>query len=309
MNRTIQPKTRQRFADVTLLLVAFVWGTTFVLVENAIAFLPPFLFNAIRFLLASGSLFLVIFVFYRQLLKQLDRKLIIAGGILGVWLFAGYLFQTVGLVYTSSSKAGFITGLSVVLVPLFSFFILKQKITYNAAGGILLATIGLYLLTLGDLAGFNVGDLFVLFCALSFALQIVLTGKFAPHYNPLLLALIQIATVALLSTIGAGFKGEWSLLTQNPSVLLEPTIVWALLICAIPATVFAFVAQTELQRYTTPTRVALIFATEPVFAALTDVWWNQVLLSHIAVSGCLLILSGMIISEIKWRGKTNETVV
>jgi drug/metabolite transporter (DMT)-like permease len=302
-------KTKPLIADLILLLVAIVWGATFVLVENAIAFLPPFLFNGIRFLLASLSLLIILLIFYRRQLMAIDWKLVLAGVILGIWLFSGYLFQTVGLLYTSSSKAGFITGLSVVMVPLFSFFLLKQRISFNAALGVVVATAGLYLLTVGDISGLNLGDILVFFCAISFALQIVLTGKYAPHHATLILAFVQIATVAVLSSIGAALKGEWTVLASNPSVLLEPVVIWALLICAIPATAFAFVAQTELQAYTTPTRVALIFATEPVFAAITDGWWNNNWLSYIGLFGCLLILGGMILSELKFRWKSKSDMV
>lgn len=303
-------KNRPLLADFILLLIAFVWGATFVLVENAIAFLPPFLFNALRFTLASVSLFIVIFIFYRRQLMVIDWKLMIAGVILGVWLFSGYLFQTAGLLYTSSSKAGFITGLSVVLVPLFSFIIMKQKISINAALGIIVATAGLYLLTAGDVSGVNLGDMLVFFCAISFALQIVLTGKYAPQFPALILAFVQISTVALLSCIGAAFQNEWNIVLDSPDILLENVVLWALLICALPATVFAFVAQTELQTYTTPTRVALIFATEPVFAGLTDGLWNQNWLSSLGVIGCLLILAGMILSELKFTwGEKNAKII
>lgn len=296
-------------ADLILLLVAFVWGTTFVLVESAIVFLPPFLFNSIRFLFASFSLLLILLIFYRRLLQTIDWKLIGAGILLGIWLFSGYLFQTVGLIYTTSSKAGFITGLSVVLVPLFSYFLLKQRISRNALLGVILATFGLYLLTFGDVTGVNLGDLLVLFCAISFALQIVCTGKYAPHFATLTLAFVQIMTVAVLSSLGAIITGEWFVLAEQPLLLLEPVVLFALLICAIPATAFAFVAQTELQKYTTPTRVALIFATEPVFAAITDTWWNGRWLSIIGITGCLFILGGMILAELKWRAKQHATII
>jgi drug/metabolite transporter (DMT)-like permease len=302
-------KKNKWFADLILLLVAFVWGTTFVLVENAIVFLPPFLFNSLRFLFASFSLLLILLIFYRRLFQAIDWKLVGAGVVLGVWLFSGYLFQTVGLIYTTSSKAGFITGLSVVLVPLFSYFLLKHKIGRNALLGVLLATTGLYLLTFGDVTGVNLGDLLVLFCAISFALQIVFTGKYAPHFPTLMLAFVQIMTVGILSTIGAFITGEWLVLADQPMLLLEPVVLFALLICAIPATAFAFVAQTELQRYTTPTRVALIFATEPVFAAITDTWWNGRWLSSIGITGCLLILGGMILAELKWRVKHRAAII
>lgn len=290
-------------ANFILLLIAFIWGGTFVLVENAISFFPPFLFNSVRFWLAAAALWLIIGTSYRAQLSQISKHLILAGFILGVCLFAGFITQTIGLIYTTSGKAGFITGLNVVLVPFLSSLLLKIKLKKNALLGICLSTIGLYLLAFGDLSAFNQGDLYVLLCALFFALQIVLTSKYAPHYPTLILATIQVTTVALLCSLGSLFNGEWNILFGEIHLLLEPAVFWALLICALLATAFAYVAQTELQRFTTPTQVALIFATEPVFAALADYWWNGRILPTLSLLGCLFILLGMILAELEGKGK------
>lgn len=296
-------KKKTTIANLILLSVAFVWGATFVLVEHAIAFFPPFLFNSIRFLLAAITLWLIIIIFFSNQIKQINMKMIGAGVILGIWLFGGFMSQTIGLLYTTSGKAGFITGLSVVLVPIFSYFLLKLKLKKNAVIGISISTVGLYLLTFGDIAGVNIGDLFVFFCAIFFALQIVFTGKYAPHYATLVLATVQISTVAVFCIIGAIMNGEWAVLRENPHFLFEPAVLWGIIICALLATSFAYVAQTELQKFSTPTQVALIFATEPVFAALADFLWNDRWLTTISLLGCLFILGGMILSELQWGGK------
>ncbi|RXT14679.1 DMT family transporter [Ammoniphilus sp. CFH 90114] len=285
-------------ADLSLLLVAFVWGTTFVIVQNAISTLPPHAFNAIRFLLASGLLFLFILLFYREQLRAFSKKMIGSGIVLGIWLFGGYAFQTVGLLYTTSSKAGFITGLSIVLVPLFSLMLLKQRPKWPAIIGVLVATIGLYLLTLSDSLNMNNGDFLVFLCAICFAMQIIFTGKYAPSYPALPLALIQIFTVSVLSA-GASFLFENGQTYLNKDILTQNHVLWALLITAGPATALAFLTQTICQRFTTPTRVALIFAMEPVFAALAAFIWTDEVLGFKALSGCLLIFIGMILSELQ----------
>lgn len=285
-------------ADGILLLVALVWGATFVIVQNAIATLPPLTFNGIRFFLASVFLFLFLLMFYRVQLRQLNSKLILSGVILGVWLFSGYAFQTIGLLYTSSSKAGFITGLSVVLVPVFALFLLKQRPKIPAVIGIALATVGLYLLTLGDTLNVNQGDLLVFMGAVSFAFQIIFTGRYAPHFPSLALAFVQILTVAVLSGGAAFFFEDWRT-TLTWEALTTPVIYWALLVTAIPATALAFLAQTECQRFTTATRVALIFAMEPVFAAVTAYLFNEEVLSGRALVGCLFIFIGMILAELQ----------
>jgi drug/metabolite transporter (DMT)-like permease len=193
------------FADVSLLLVAFVWGTTFVLVQNAIAFLEPFSFNGVRFFMAAFLLGGWLVIFEREQLKKINKKLLISGIIMGLFLFIGYAFQTIGLLHTTSSKAGFITGLSVVMVPVFSFMLLKIKPGFNAIIGVSIATAGLYLLTMTDKVSLNIGDAYVLICAVGFALHIIFTGKYSSKYPALLLTVIQVGTVALLSGIFAFF--------------------------------------------------------------------------------------------------------
>ena len=292
-------------ADLLLLFVAFIWGATFVLVQNAIAILPPFTFNAVRFLLAGIPL-LIILLFLRK--KQgnasVDKKVVFAGTILGVWLFFGYGLQTLGLVYTTSSKAGFITGLSVVLVPIICFLWLKEKIHKQAIIGVSIATVGLYFLTMFDYLAFNIGDFFVLLCAVSFAVHIVLTGKFTKVYTAITLTTVQIFTVAILSMISSVlFEQPWLLRAHD---LLHTEVIFALLICAFLATTVAFFIQTHVQKFTSPTRVALIFAMEPVFAAITAYLWANERLSTFAVVGCIFIFVGMLLAEIPLKKKKVE---
>jgi drug/metabolite transporter (DMT)-like permease len=284
-------------ADFSLLFVALIWGATFVVVQNAISFLEPLTFNAVRFTIAAILLALWLLLFERKQLKSLNYKLVGAGLILGFWLFIGYGFQTLGLVYTSSSKAAFITGLSVVMVPLFTIFLLRKRLSLNAYIGVITATVGLYLLTMTDVSGLNLGDGLVFICAIGFALQILLTGKYTSQYPTLLLTVIQITTVAVLSAISSLLFENW---TQafKPSVLFTSEVALALVITAVFATAIAYLIQTNFQKYTTPTRVALIFAMEPVFAAITGYMWAGDRLSISAMLGCLLIFAGMIFAEI-----------
>ncbi len=284
-------------ADAILLFVTLVWGTTFVVVQNAINTLPPLTFNSIRFFIASVFLFVFLIMFYRQQIRQINGKLMVAGFILGTLLFLGYAFQTVGLLYTTSSKAGFITGLSVVMVPVFAFFILRQHPKLSAILGILIATIGLYFLTMSNTMAVNKGDIFVFLCAISFALQIIYTGRYAPHFPSLALALLQILTVSILSGLGSLVFEDWHA-ALRPAVMMNPTVYWALLITAIPATALAFLAQTKCQKFTTPTRVALIFSMEPVFAAVTSYFFSSDVLTGRSLVGCLFIFIGMILAEL-----------
>lgn len=285
------------FADISLLLVTLIWGSTFVLVQNAIASLEPFSFNGLRFLIAAVILIVCLLIFDRKQLKQMNKKLILSGVIIGFWLFLGYATQTIGLLYTTSSKAGFITGLNVVFVPLISMFLMKQYPSRNAVLGVLVATIGLFLLTMTDVTSLNKGDGIVFLCAISFALQIILTGKYSSNYPTLLLTIIQISTCSIFSIISAFIFEDWKR-SLDVHILLSYNVLIALLITSILATAVAFYVQTTFQKYTTATRVALIFAMEPVFAAITGYFWADERLSISALFGCILIFAGMIFAEV-----------
>lgn len=298
-------------ADASLLAVTFVWGTTFVVVQNALAFLEPLSFNAVRFSLAGLFLLAWLVIFHRSLFRHYTLPLIRAGIWMGLWLFSGYALQTIGLLYTTSSKAGFITGLSVVLVPLFSFLFLKQKPSVNAIIGAVTAAAGLYFLTIGDSKWtFNRGDVLVFFCAISFAMHIIVTGKYSAHYSSVLLTMTQIFTVAAMCTIFA-FLFEDETQIWNAAILQKREVWTALLITSLLATTAAFFIQTNFQKYTTATRVALIFAMEPVFAAITAYIWAGERLTASALIGCIGILFGMIFAELPaafifkkwWRAK------
>jgi drug/metabolite transporter (DMT)-like permease len=284
-------------SDLILLFVTLVWGATFVLVKNAVALLPPFTFNAVRFLFASLVLALLLWGMNRSMWRMLNRDLIKAGIQIGIWLFAGYAFQTFGLMYTTSSKAGFITGLSVVLVPLFSFWLLRQKIRKPTIAGVCIATLGLSLLSFNKRESVNGGDLLVFLCAVSFAMHIITVGRFASRYSSFLLGFVQILTVGVLNVLAALIFENWQMAFKR-EILFAPNVLYALLVTSVFATAFAFVAQTQFQKFTTATRTALIFSMEPVFAAITAYLWAHELLSPQAILGSICILAGMILAEL-----------
>ncbi len=275
-------------ADGSLIVVAAVWGLTFVTVKNAIVLLPPFSFNFYRFSLAA----LVMFLFALPQWQKMNKSTVKAGLLLGVFLFAGYSFQTVGLLYTSASHAGFITGLSVVFVPLISTYISRQWPGTGVIIGVVCATVGLAFFSAGDLFRFNLGDILVMFCAVSFALHIIFVGRYSPHHSTVWLVTWQIAAVALLSGLSAFF--------YESGISQFTPVVWpALIITALLATCLAFFTQNYMQRFTSPSHTAIIFTTEPVFAALFAVWLLQEKLTTGAYWGGAFILTGMLLSEFR----------
>ncbi|MGV2805387.1 EamA family transporter, partial [Clostridium perfringens] len=191
---------RSRIADLSLLLVAMMWGSTFLIVQHAVRVLPPMAFNSVRFLGAALLLVLIITLFYRSQWKLISGKMLLHACLLGLFLFIGYAFQTAGLLYTTTSNTGFITGLSVVLVPFISYALLKHSISRFTWISALLAAAGLYLLTFtGSGMSLNKGDLLVFVCAIGFALHIGYTGVYAGRYHALLLAALQMAVVGVFS--------------------------------------------------------------------------------------------------------------
>ncbi|WP_338036983.1 MULTISPECIES: DMT family transporter [Metabacillus] len=287
-------------ADLSLLLVAFIWGSTFVIVQKAIHFMPPHFFNGIRFFAAAVILTMISI---RVTRFRLSKDTLLAGMSLGVFLFLGYAFQTVGLLYTTSSKTGFITGLSVMIVPLLSIWLLRErarKTVYFAAG---LGTAGLYLLTLSDFSSLNIGDLLVLFCAAAFALHIIFTGRFSGSHDAWMLTIVQLSTVSILSFLASGVF-EAANVKENFGSMFTFEVLFALIITALFATAFAFFVQTKLQQYTTASRVALIYASEPVFAALTAFIFIGERMTVYGMIGCLLILAAMLTAE--WKQNSTE---
>ncbi|PEB41105.1 DMT family transporter [Bacillus pseudomycoides] len=289
-------------APLALLFVSFIWGATFVVVQNAMSFLGPFTFNGIRFLFAGIILLFVQFIFSKKTSKQEVQYSSIAGLIIGFFLFIGYLLQTFGLLYTTSSKAGFLTGLSIVMVPILSFIFLKQRVTPFIILGITAATAGLYLLTAGDSFQLNIGDILVLGCAIAFAAHILINGVFSKKISPLLLSTSQVLSVGIFSSICAFLFEDWKKLFLI-SLWTNSAFLFALLATSVFATSIAFFIQTAAQKHTSPTRVAIIFAMEPVFAALTGVLVANEQLSIPTVLGCLCIFLGMIFVELPSKAK------
>ncbi|MDH6674631.1 drug/metabolite transporter (DMT)-like permease [Paenibacillus sp. LBL] len=291
---------RARIADLSLLVVAMMWGSTFLIVQHAVRVLPPMAFNSVRFLGAALLLAFIITVFYRSQWKRISGKMLVHACLLGLFLFIGYAFQTAGLLYTTTSNTGFITGLSVVLVPFISYALLKHAISKFTWISALLAAAGLYLLTFtGSGIRLNQGDLLVLVCAIGFALHIGYTGIYAGRYPSLLLAALQMAVVGICSLIASVVTEHVGNTSDLVEKLTQPNVLWALAVSIGPTSAFAFWIQTVCQKYTTPSRVAIIYATEPVFAALTGILFAGERLTIIGGIGCLCILAGMMIAELK----------
>ncbi|QUH24720.1 DMT family transporter [Serpentinicella alkaliphila] len=282
--------TKQLKANLSLLFITIIWGSSFILTKNSLNHLPTYNFLAIRFIISS---FISIIIFRKKLIS-VDAPTIKYGILTGLVLFAGYAFQTVGLNYTTASKSGFITGFSVVIVPVFSAFLLKSKPTKPAIIGVIFAIIGLGFLTLDSNISLNIGDLYTLICALAFALHIISISKFTVKCDSINLAVIQIFVVGILSLL-------FSFVLEKPTIPTGINIWINIVILAVLATTIAFLIQTTMQKYTTATHTALILSAEPVFSAFFAFLIAGEMLPSGGILGSALILSGMLISELDWN--------
>ena len=279
-------------ADLLLLSVAIAWGVTFLMVQDAISTTPVYSFLFFRFALASLLMF---FIAYKYL-NFINKKTVIYGVILGIFLFSAFATQTFGLAYTQSSIVAFITGLNVICVPFLAYFIFKEKIRKNVLLGSFIAVFGLYLLTMSGTLTFEKGEFLTLICAFLFALQIIFTGKFSKEVNVFLLVLFQLITVAVLSLIFS-----LSLEEKTFDISYNYAFFKAVIITAVFATVYAFLIQTYMQQFTTATKTAIIFAMEPVSAAIFAYITVNESLSATQVFGAILIVFATIIAELQFK--------
>lgn len=274
-------------ADLVLVGITAIWGGTFVMVKRSLDAVGPATFIAWRFVAAS----VVMVALFHRRLAGLRRDTLLPGVLLGLWLGLGYTLQTTGLQTTSSGKTGFITGLGVVFVPILSAALFRKTPSRAAVGGVVIATVGLALLTLNDDLTILPGDLWVLGGAVCFALHVLTVSQVADRHDAIQLAAVQMAAAATLVT-GAAF------LFETPTLML-PDYAWgAILFTGVVATALVFSAQIVVQRFTTATHVALIFILEPLFAALFGWWLAGETLGVRELAGCALILAGVALSEL-----------
>jgi drug/metabolite transporter (DMT)-like permease len=280
-------------SDLALVLITLIWGTTFSLTKQGVALVPPLLFLALRFLLAFALLVILGLPRLRGLTKTEWRAGLLTGFVYG----AGFVAQTLGLQATTAAKAAFITGLNVVMVPLLSTALLRLRPERTEVLGSLLAFAGLAVLSVNrSLVLLSPGDLLVLLCAAFFALHIILMGRWAAQVDPWRFTTVQIGLVGILCAILS------FLLEPLPAGLTPP--VWAsLAYLAAFATVGTTVLQAWAQRYTDPTRTAIIFTLEPVFAAVFAYFLLGEVQTPRTWLGGALIVAGILVAELSRNAK------
>ena len=281
-------------ADLALAAVALIWGSTFVVVKRALADISTGYFLTLRFTLAALCMLLI----FSRAFARAGRPSVIrglrGGAAAGVCLWLGYVLQTVGLKYTSAGNSGFLTGLYIVLVPLISAVFYLRRPQSRELAGIALASAGMILLALPSFdraPAVNRGDLLTIGCAVAFAFHLLVLGYYSKRELVEAVALGQIGCSAIFSSA--------CLLFEPPRAAWNRSVIFAIILTSLFATALAFGLQTWGQKYTTPTRTALIFALEPVFALGTAVLVGRETLTAARLGGGALILTAIL--AVEWK--------
>ena len=281
-----------------LLLTALIWGSSFVAQRAGMEYIGPFTFNGIRSLIGGLVLIPVIFLFSKEknaelteAEKKAGKKTLLLGGILcGIVLFAASSLQQIGMVYTTAGKAGFITALYIVLVPILGVFI-RKKVKPIVWLCVILAVAGLYLLCMTDGLSLGQGDLLVLLCAFAFSIHILVIDYFAPRTDGVALSCIQFFVCGILSLF--------------PMFLAETPVWSAILDCWIPILYagvlscgVAYTLQILAQKHTDPTVASLLLSLESVFAAIAGAIILHEQLAPRELAGCVLMFAAIIIAQL-----------
>ncbi|MBA4370700.1 MAG: EamA family transporter [Coriobacteriaceae bacterium] len=279
------PRARTLALSAALVAVAAVWGSTFVMVKDAVAAYPLFGFLAWRFAVAVVA-FVVLFP---RAFARFRPGTLATGLLAGAFLCAGYIFQTWGLQDTTPSKAAFITGMFVVITPLMQAAVLRRRPHWYALLGVGLAVAGLWLLT-GGVDGWGAGDTRVFWCAVAYSAHMIVLGGPARRHDPAALTLVQLTLTALVC-------GAVSLATEDAGFPATASLWVALLVTGVIASAVAFAVQTNAQRHLSPTRTAVILTSEPAFGGLFGWLLAGDRLGAGGLVGAALILGGMLSSE------------
>lgn len=282
-------------SSLLLLLTAMIWGFAFVAQRAGMEHLGAFTYNGIRFGLGSMSLIPVIKIFDKPDNNDIDNndkdtRLIIKYGIIaGSVLFLGASLQQVGLLYTTAGKAGFITTLYIVLVPILGLF-LKQKSSPSIWIGAIIATLGLYYLSINENLTIGFGDLLQLIGAIFWAIHIIVIGFFTRKVNSLKLSSMQFATCSILSFLVAFIFEDIEMVNIIKSAV--PILYGGLMSVGI-----AYTLQVVAQRHAKASHAAIAMSMESVFAAIGGILLLGEKIPARGIMGCILMLVGMLVSQ------------
>lgn len=288
--------------ESALLIVTLFWGATFVIVKESLNDISSMLFIAFRF--AIAGILIMPFIIKKHI--KFTSSAVVSGGLLGLLLFGGFATQTVGLKYTLATKSGFITGSSVVMIPIFQTLIEKRLPTRGAILGTFFVFVGVLFLSSGGNSiftfietlgsNFNFGDALTLVCAVFFALYVVYLDIISKKYDFWLLIFMQIVVTGILSFASAFLFGVTNL--EPLKIHFSNNLIFGLLYTSIFATLITTILQTKYQKLISPTKAGIIFSFEPVFAATIAFFAIHEKITPFGFIGGLLIFVGLLTSEL-----------
>ena len=312
-------KNRKLLGNLLLLLTAMIWGTAFVAQRVGMDSIEPITFNAARMWLAAVAIGSAAFLTRRNRQKgqapnnaekqitadgaagavtglgdpaQDRRRNTIIGGICcGTFLTAASLFQQMGIVYTTAGKAGFITALYMLFVPILSFILFKKKNTWLVWTGVLIGVIGMYLLCITDDFSLTYGDMLVCICALLFSCHILCCDHFVRLGNPLFISAIQFTTVAVISSVAA-------FIAEEPSWQKVISAAIPILYCGIVSGGIGYTLQMIAQKYTDPTIASLLMSLESVFAVIAGALLLGERMTARELAGCIIMFAAIVLVQI-----------
>ena len=292
--------TKQRRAELLLVLATAFWSISYYFSRVCLEELDALNLNAFRFLLA----FAILGTVYRKHLRALNRETLKWGAVVGVVLVFVYVGATYGVKYTSLSNAGFISCLAVIITPLIELLVYRKKPEKKLAVSLLLCTLGLALLTLGDGLSFAIGDVICLLCSVSYAVDIVITDRAVarPEVDPIGMSVVEIGVTGVLFLL-------LSFIFEQPRLPRSPVVWGAAIFLGLFCSGLAFVIQTTQQKYTAPARVALIFTLEPLFSAIIAYFLAGERLHPRAYLGAAMMLLSLLLMQIDFSGgKTHDDI-
>ncbi|QQY79574.1 drug/metabolite transporter (DMT)-like permease [Keratinibaculum paraultunense] len=277
------------FADISLLLVAVIWGSGFVVTKNALDHITPYYLLACRFMISS---ILMLIVFFKRV-KKVKLEDLKAGFIIGIFLFGGFATQTVGLKYTTAGKQAFITATNVVMVPFIYWGISKKKPDIYEVIAAILCFVGIGILSFESNLQFGYGEFLTFICAIFFALHISAIGYFAKDHDPVLLSIIQMFVAGILSII-------FVLIFESNVESITKDSIFPILYLSIFSTLIAFLIQNVAQKYTSSTHAAIILSLEALFGGIMSLIFLKEPFTLRFLIGSLSIFISIITTETKW---------
>jgi drug/metabolite transporter (DMT)-like permease len=291
-NQTFINSLKEYKPEAILFTVSIFWGLTFPLIKIVLNDVSPNALVFSRFLLTI----LFFFIFFGKQIKNIKFEGFKHGLILGVFLFIGFLSQTIGLKYTTASKSAFITGINIVLIPFVQFVIIRTKPNFGNIIGVAIVIIGLFFLTEIKYSSINIGDMFTLICAVAFAFHIVFLDKFSRKSGAVSLVFGQYITMFFLSLLSMIIFEN--ILLKDFVFRINNTTILIIIFTAFFSTFLAFYLAIKYQKFVTPVRAGLIYNMEQVSAVISAYFILNEIMNFNQIAGAVFITIGLIISEI-----------